>query len=188
MSGIPYNVLFLCTGNSARSIMAERLMEHWGKDRFRAFSAGSHPAGIVNPLALQLLAKVRLPTEGLRSKSWNEFAAPGAPNLDFVFTVCDDAAGEVCPVWPGKPVTAHWGVPDPAAVTGPKRMQAFREAYRLLENRIKVFASLPLEKLDQLTLAARVREIGRDRIDAQWLQRLIFSAVWRQKDLARRFW
>jgi arsenate reductase len=156
------NVLFLCTGNSARSIMAERLMEHWGKRRFRAFSAGSHPTGFVNPMAIQLLAKVHLPTENLRSKSWDEFAVAGAPVMDFVFTVCDQAAGEMCPVWPGQPITAHWGVPDPAAVTGSDsdKLQAFRAAYRLLENRIKVFASLPFAKLDRLALTRKVREIG----------------------------
>jgi arsenate reductase (thioredoxin) len=164
-----YNVLFLCTGNSARSIMAERLMERWGKDRFRAYSAGSHPTGKVNPLAIEMLAKANLPIDGLRSKTWDEFAAPGAPNLDFVFTVCDQAAGEVCPAWPGKPVTAHWGVPDPAAATGSdeQRLHAFREAFRALENRIRLFASLPIEKLDKLTLARKVREIGKDQVSAQ---------------------
>jgi arsenate reductase len=161
----PLNVLFLCTGNSARSIMAERLMEHWGKGRFRAYSAGSYPTGKVNPLAVQVLAAASLPTDALRSKSWDEFAAPGAPQLDFVFTVCDQAAGEVCPVWPGQPVTAHWGVPDPAVVTGSdeQRLHAFRESFRLLENRIKLFASLPIDKLDRLTLAHEVREIGKDQ-------------------------
>lgn len=159
-----YNVLFLCTGNSARSIMGERLMEHWGKGRFRAFSAGSHPAGVVNPLAIQLLSKAHLPTDGLRSKSWDEFALPDAPKMDFVFTVCDQAAQEMCPVWPGQPVTAHWGVPDPAAVVGSERVRAFREAYRLLENRIKLFASLPIEKLDKLTLTQQVRKIGKDEV------------------------
>ena len=156
------NVLFLCTGNSARSIMAERLMQHWGKGRFRAFSAGSHSTGVVNPTAIQLLAKVHLPTENLRSKSWDEFAVAGAPVMDFVFTVCDQAAGEMCPVWPGQPITAHWGVPDPAVVTGSDadKLQAFRAAYRLLENRIKVFASLPFAKLDRLALTRKVREIG----------------------------
>lgn len=158
-----YNVLFLCTGNSARSIMAERLMEHLGKGRFRAFSAGSHPAGIVNPLAIEMLRKASLRVEGLRSKSWDEFAAPGAQEMNFVFTVCDQAAGEVCPVWPGQPLTAHWGVADPAAVQGPEaeRVRAFREAFRILENRIKLFASLPIEKLDRLTLTRKVREIGK---------------------------
>jgi protein-tyrosine-phosphatase len=169
MNTTQYNVLFLCTGNSARSIMAERLMEHWGKGRFRAYSAGSHPTGKLNPLAIEMLAKANLPIDGLRSKAWDEFAEPGAPNLEFVFTVCDQAAGEVCPVWPGKPVTAHWGVPDPAAVTGSyeQRLRAFREAFRELENRIKLFASLPVEKLDKLTLAHKVREIGNDQVPAQ---------------------
>ena len=164
-----YNVLFLCTGNSARSIMAERLLDHWGKGRFHAHSAGSFPTGKVNPLAIQVLTHAGLPAEGLRSKSWNEFAAPGAPKLDFVFTVCDQAAGEVCPVWPGQPVTAHWGVPDPAAAAGTddERLHAFREAFRMLENRIKLFASLPIDKLDRLTLTARVREIGKDQVNAQ---------------------
>jgi arsenate reductase (thioredoxin) len=164
-----YNVLFLCTGNSARSIMAECLMEHWGKGRFQAYSAGSHPTGKVNPLAIEMLAKARLRTDGLRSKAWDEFAAPGAPNLDFVFTVCDQAAGEICPVWPGKPITAHWGIPDPAAVIGSdeQRQRAFREAFRVLENRIKLFASLPVEKLDRLTLTRKVQEIGKNPAPAQ---------------------
>ena len=135
MNERPYNVLFLCTGNSARSILAEVLMEHWGKERFKGYSAGSFPKGTVHPVALDLLEKVHLPTRGLRSKSWNEFARPGAPVMDFVFTVCDQAAGEVCPVWPGNPVTAHWGVPDPAAVqdTDAEQRKAFREAYVTLE-------------------------------------------------------
>ena len=163
MPDAPLSVLFLCTGNSARSIMAERLLDHWGKGRFRAYSAGSHPTGVVNPLAIEILKKTHLPTDGLRSKSWDEFAAPGGPRLDFVFTVCDQAAGEVCPVWPGQPVTAHWGVPDPAAVTGPERMRAFREAYRLLENRVKLFTSLPVEKLDRMALMKNAREIGEER-------------------------
>jgi protein-tyrosine-phosphatase len=162
MSERVYNVLFLCTGNSARSIMAERLVEHWGKGRFRGFSAGSHPTDAVNPLAIAQLEKVHLSTENLRSKSWDEFAQLGAPQMDFVFTVCDQAAGEICPVWPGNPVTAHWGVPDPAAVQGSKddRLRAFRDAYRSLENRIRIFASLPIEKLDRLSLSRKVRKIG----------------------------
>jgi arsenate reductase len=166
MNPKPYNVLFLCTGNSARSIMAERLMEHWGKGRFRAFSAGSHPTGTVNPLAIAVLEKAHLRTDNLRTKSWDEFAAPGAPNLDFVFTVCDQAAGEMCPVWPGQPMTAHWGVADPAAATGSdeQRLHAFRDAFRLLENRIKLFVSLPIEKLDKLTLSRKLREIGKDKV------------------------
>ena len=161
-----YNVLFLCTANTARSIMAERLMEHWGRGRFRAFSAGSFPASQVNPLAVRTLKKAHLPTDNLRSKSWNEFAAPNAPVMDFVFTVCDQAAGEVCPVWPGQPVIAHWGVPDPAAATGTdeEKLRAFRDAYRTLENRIKIFASLPIAKLDRLTLAKQVDAIGHDQM------------------------
>jgi len=145
-----YRVLFLCTGNSARSILAEVLVEHWGRGRFRGYSAGSFPKGLVQPLALDLLAKCHLRTSGLRSKSWEEFAHPGARQMDFVFTVCDQAAGEVCPVWPGNPVTAHWGVPDPAAVEGTEveRRKAFREAYLALENRIKLFTALPIDKLD----------------------------------------
>ena len=163
MNTKPYNVLFLCTGNSARSIMAERVMEHWGKGHFCAFSAGSHPTGKVNPLAIAVLEESQLRTDNLRSKSWDEFAAPGAPNLDFIFTVCDQAAGEMCPVWPGKPVTAHWGIPDPAAATGSdeQRLRAFRDAFRLLENRIKLFVCLPIKKLDKLTLARKLGEIGK---------------------------
>ena len=164
----PYNVLFLCTGNSARSILAESLMNHWGAGRFRGFSAGSHPKGAVHPMALELLRSLELPVEGMRSKSWSEFASPGAPAMDFVFTVCDQAAGEVCPLWPGQPVTAHWGVPDPAAAEGSEveRRQAFRDAFRVLEQRIKLFASLPLPKLDRLNAKRRVDEIGRLRSDA----------------------
>lgn len=159
----PFNVLFLCTGNSARSILAESLMRHWGGNRFRAFSAGSFPKGEVHPLAVELLHSLRLPTEGLRSKSWDEFAEPGAPKLDFVFTVCDQAANEPCPIWPGQPVTAHWGVPDPAAIEGSEleRHQAFRDAFKVLENRIKVFASLRMEALDRLALGREVARIGR---------------------------
>lgn len=158
-----FNVLFLCTGNSARSILAEAVLNHDGKGRFRGYSAGSFPKGEVNPLSLKLLEQLHLPIEGLRSKSWDEFASPGAPQMDFVFTVCDDAAGEVCPLWPGQPVTAHWGVPDPAAVEGSdaERMQVFREALRLLTNRIRIFTSLPIDKLDRMTLKARVDEIGK---------------------------
>jgi arsenate reductase len=158
-----YNVLFLCTGNSARSIMAEVLLEHWGKGRFKAYSAGSFPKGAVHSLALDLLEKARLPTSGLRSKSWDEFAKPGAPEMDFVFTVCDQAAKEACPVWPGNPVTAHWGVPDPAAVEGAedKKRRAFRDAYVTLENRIKLFTSLRLEALDRLAIKRNVDEIGK---------------------------
>lgn len=158
-----YTVLFLCTGNSARSILAEVLMNHWGGGRLRAYSAGSRPTGQVQPLALALLEHLGLPTAGLRSKSWEEFAVPGAPALDFVITVCDDAAGETCPVWPGQPMTAHWGVADPAAAQGSEaeRMQAFREAFRVLENRIKVFAALRPAALDRLSLQHRLDDIGR---------------------------
>ena len=157
-----YHVLFLCTGNSARSILSEALLNQHGRGRFRAFSAGSHPTGRVNPLALELLARMKIPTEGLRSKSWDEFAAPGAPALDFVFTVCDNAAGEVCPYWPGQPMTAHWGVSDPASVVGSEiaRTEAFREAFRVLERRIGLFTSLPIASLDRLSLAQKVRDIG----------------------------
>jgi arsenate reductase len=158
-----YNVLFLCTANSARSILAEALLaQRWGKGRFRAFSAGSHPRGAVNPGALDALAKAGLSTEGLRSKSWDEFAVPGAPPLDFVFTVCDNAAGEVCPVWPGRPMTAHWGIPDPAAVTGDAAAvaRAFRQAMTALDARIKLFTSLPLASIDRLSLQNRLRAIG----------------------------
>jgi len=158
-----YNVLFLCTGNSARSILAETLINQWGQGRFRGFSAGSHPKGTVHPIALQLLRKMNMPTEGLRSKSWDEFAAPGAPPLDFVFTVCDNAAGEVCPYWPGQPMTAHWGVPDPAAVEGSDtdKWLAFRDAFRMLDNRIKIFTSLPLGSFDRMRLKERLDAIGR---------------------------
>ncbi len=158
-----YNVLFLCTGNSARSIMAEVLLDHWGRGRFKGYSAGSFPRGSVHPLALDLLEKSHLPTLGLRSKSWDEFAKPSAPKMDFVFTVCDQAAGEICPVWPGNPVTAHWGVPDPAAASGTEaeRRRAFREAYLMLENRIKLFVALPLDKLDRMAIKRRVDQIGR---------------------------
>jgi arsenate reductase (thioredoxin) len=159
----PLNVLFLCTGNSARSILAEVMMNAMGAPRFKAYSAGSHPNGKVNPFALELLQKNRLPVEGLRSKSWDEFAAPGAPELDFVFTVCDSAAGEVCPLWPGQPITAHWGVEDPAAVEGSDddKRKAFFSAYNRLHNRIQLFLNLPLAKLDRVSLTHRLKEIGR---------------------------
>jgi arsenate reductase (thioredoxin) len=160
-----YNVLFLCTGNSARSVIAECLLNHWGKGRFRAFSAGSFPKGKVHPMTLDLLRKLRLPTDALRSKSWDEFARPGAPVMDFVFTVCDQAAGEVCPIWPGNPITAHWGVPDPAAAAGSEAEQrrAFSGALRALEGRIKLFISLPIEKLDRLALKREADQIGKAR-------------------------
>ena len=160
-----YNVLFLCTGNSARSIMAESLINFWGKGRFRGFSAGSKPNGKVNPLALELLDRLNMPVNDLRSKSWDEFAEPGAPRMDFVFTVCDNAAQETCPAWPGQPMTAHWGVPDPAKVEGDdvKHMQAFRQAFRELENRIKIFTSLPLGEIDSMRLQEHLDEIGQGR-------------------------
>jgi arsenate reductase len=162
-----YNVLFLCTGNSARSILAEALINHWGKGRFVGFSAGSRPTGRVNPVALELLNHMQLPTEGLRSKSWNEFAAPGAPQLDFVFTVCDSAAGEQCPFWPGQPMTAHWGVEDPAAVEGTdtEKWLVFRKVFRELENRIKIFVNLKISSLDRMSLQNRLQEIGKSRVD-----------------------
>jgi len=168
MDSRAYNVLFLCSGNSARSILAEQLVNFWGRGEFRGFSAGSHPKGKVHPIALALLNQMSLPTDGLRSKSWDEFAAPGAPGLDFVFTVCDNAAGEVCPVWPGQPMTAHWGVEDPAAVEGSEteRWLAFRQAFRELENRIKLFTSLPIRSLDRLKLQERLDAIGRSRESA----------------------
>lgn len=158
-----YNILFLCTGNSARSILAEAIMNRVGAGRFDAYSAGSFPKGAVNPHALDLLRRLDHPVEGLRSKSWDEFAVPGAPMLDFVITVCDDAAGEVCPVWPGQPVTAHWGMPDPAAVAGSQIdiALAFAETYRMLDNRIRAFANLKLSGLDRLSLQTRMREIGK---------------------------
>src|ERR1700722_2483494 len=163
MSNQTYNVLFLCTGNSARSILAESLINHWGRGRFRSFSAGSFPRGQVHPLALELLERMGLPAEGFRSKSWDEFAAPGAPPLDFIFTVCDNAAGEVCPVWPGKPMTAHWGIADPAAVEGTEsdKAFAFRKALKELETRIKLFTALPIASLDRLKLQEALRAIGR---------------------------
>jgi len=159
----PFNVLFLCTGNSARSILAEVMMNAMGAPRFKAYSAGSHPAGRVNPFAIELLQKNHLPTDGLRSKSWDEFAAAGAPALDFVFTVCDSAAGEACPLWPGQPITAHWGVEDPAAVEGSDdgKRKAFFNAYSRLRHRIQLFLSLPLIKLDRVALTQRLKEIGR---------------------------
>ena len=158
----PYNVLFLCTGNSARSILAEAILNQKGKPNFNAFSAGSHPTGKVNPSAIRLLESSGLPIAGLRSKSWDEFAKPGAPRMDFVFTVCDNAANEVCPLWPGQPVTAHWGVPDPALVTGTNELieRAFRQAFLVLERRISLFLSLPLSSLSQLAIQKEVERIG----------------------------
>ena len=171
MSARIYKALFLCTGNSARSILSEGLLQslsqELGQATFQAFSAGSFPKGEVHPLALRLLREQGLATEGLRSKSWNEFAAPDAPVMDFVFTVCDQAAGEVCPVWPGHPVTAHWGIPDPAAADGSDtdRMLAFREAFRMLERRLKLFLALPLASLDRMAIQRQVDAIGRLRPD-----------------------
>jgi len=157
------NVLFLCTGNSARSLMAETILNHKGRPNFVAYSAGSHPTGRVNPHALKQLEAARLPTADLRSKSWDEFAKPGAPQMNFVFTVCDNAAHEVCPVWPGQPITAHWGVPDPAAVTGsPEQIErAFREAFMMLERRISLFLCLPLTSLDTLAIKKEFDRIGK---------------------------
>jgi len=164
MSDQIYNVLFLCTGNSARSILAEAILTRAGQGRFRAFSAGSHPKGEVHPYALELLKTLNHDTAFARSKDWEEFAQPDAPVMDFVFTVCDNAANEACPVWPGQPMTAHWGVPDPAAVEGTEaeKRLAFADAYRMLNNRISIFVSLPLKSLDRLTLQGRLSEIGRD--------------------------
>ncbi len=158
----PFNVLFLCTGNSARSILAESLLNHIGAGRFVGYSAGSFPKGAVHPVALALLQELKLPATGLRSKSWDEFAAPGAPHLDFVFTVCDNAAGEVCPVWPGQPVTGHWGLPDPASVEGPEavRWAAFRQTLLALESRLRAFTSLPIASLDNISLHEQVRAMG----------------------------
>ena len=164
-----FNVLFLCTANSARSVLAESLMNHWGRGRFRGFSAGSFPRGEIHPMALELLRSLHLPTDGLRSKSWDEFGAPGAPEMDFIFTVCDNAAGEICPIWPGHPVTAHWGVADPAAVTGDEmqQRQAFREALRQLENRIRIFTSLRFDALDRSSLQGETQRIGNISLEAQ---------------------
>lgn len=159
----PYNVLFLCTGNSARSILAECILNRAGAGKFKAFSAGSHPKGQVNPHAIALLQRLNYKTDDLRSKAWDEFGAAGAPPLDFVFTVCDDAAGEVCPIWPGQPMTAHWGLPDPAAATGSEAeiALAFNEAYRMLNNRINVFVNLPLASIDKLSLKSSLDKIGK---------------------------
>jgi protein-tyrosine-phosphatase len=163
-----YNVLFLCTGNSARSVMAESVLNRHGLGRFKAHSAGSHPTGQVHPIALELLERYNYPTAWLRSKSWDEFATPDAPPLQFVFTVCDRAAGEVCPVWPGQPMTAHWGVDDPAAFVGPdeRKLRLFRDVYFQLERRIQIFINLPIASLDRLSLQQRLDEIGRARTEA----------------------
>jgi arsenate reductase (thioredoxin) len=159
-----YNALFLCTGNSARSIMAEAILNNRGGPAFTAYSAGSHPSGVVNPEALKQLEIARLPTSGLRSKNWEEFARPGAPKMNFVFTVCDNAAREVCPVWPGQPMTAHWGVPDPAAAAGPPEQieRAFRDAFLMLDRRISLFLSLPLASHDKLAIKNEIDRIGRE--------------------------
>jgi arsenate reductase (thioredoxin) len=161
----PYNVLFLCTGNSARSVLAEAILNRLGGAKFRAYSAGSQPKGELNPQTINLLKGLGYDTSGLSSKSWNEFAKPGAPQFDFIFTVCDDAAGEVCPVWPGKPATAHWGIADPAAVRGNEVdvARAFRDAYRYLSKRIELFVALPLRALDEISLSAKLKEIGRSK-------------------------
>jgi len=163
MADHPFNVLFLCTGNSARSVIAEAILNKTGAGRFVAHSAGSQPKGQVNPRTIELLQGLGYDTSRFRSKSWSEFARPGAPALDFVFTVCDNAAGETCPVWPGQPMTAHWGVPDPAEATGTEAEigLAFKDAYRMLDRRIAIFTALPIRSLDQLSLQARLREIGR---------------------------
>jgi arsenate reductase (thioredoxin) len=157
-----YNVLFLCTGNSARSILGEALLNHLGGGRFKAYSAGSYPKGTVHPMALAALNENGVPADGARSKSWDEFAGPAAPPMDFVFTVCDDAAGETCPIWPGKPMTAHWGIEDPAKFEGPEFRQraAFDEAYRYMKNRIEAFINLPLESIDSMVLTRKLRGIG----------------------------
>jgi protein-tyrosine-phosphatase len=162
----PLSVLFLCTGNSARSIMAECILNREGRGKFRGYSAGSHPTGKVNPFTLNLLRKTHHDVSALRSKSWDEFASPGAPNLDFVFTVCDDAANDVCPIWPGQPVTAHWGLPDPAKVTGngAEKAFAFDDCMRMLNQRIGIFVNLPLEKLSKLSLQKELDQIGRSKI------------------------
>ena len=163
MADTPFNVMFLCTGNSARSILGEAILNRLGAGRFQAFSAGSHPKGEVHPLALDLLRSLDYPVAGLRSKSWDEFAQPGAPELDFIFTVCDDAAAEICPVWPGHPMSAHWGIPDPARAEGTEseRRLAFAEAHRALSNRISAFINLPLTSLDRMSLKNKLTAIGK---------------------------
>jgi arsenate reductase len=154
------NVLFLCTGNSARSILAEAILNREGEGRFRAFSAGSFPKGQVHPMAAEVLQGLGYPTDDFRSKSWDEFASPGAPEIDFIFTVCDNAAGETCPIWPGHPMTAHWGIEDPAAVEGPGQRSAFLQAYHQLQRRISLFLALPLESIDKMSLQSKLRTIG----------------------------
>lgn len=168
MSDRVYHVLFLCTGNSARSILAEAILQQEGQGRFRAYSAGSNPAGRVHPYSLDLLKTLGHPVEDLRSKNWDEFSGADAPQLDFVFTVCDNAAGETCPVWPGQPMTAHWGISDPAAVTGSEAEQraAFTEAYRMMFNRISLFLALPLESIDRMSLQNRLKDIGKQKAEA----------------------
>ncbi len=163
MSDKPFNVLFLCTGNSARSILAEVLLNQLGRGRFRAYSAGSHPSGKVNPFSVEILKGGGLSTDGVRSKNWDEFARPGAPSMDIIITVCDSAAGEVCPIWPGKPITAHWGVADPAAVEGTdeQKRAAFREAATILRRRIELLVNLPMAKLEQLAIHSKLKEIGK---------------------------
>ncbi len=163
MSDAVYNVLFLCTGNTARSVLAEGILRKDGAERFRAFSAGSQPKGVVNPFALKTLEAFGYPADGFRSKSWEEFAAPDAPVMDFVFTVCDSAAGESCPLWPGQPMTAHWGIPDPAAVEGTdiEKQAAFTQAFSYLRNRIGAFVNLPIKSIDNMSLGAKLRDIGR---------------------------
>ena len=163
MTDRTYNALFICTGNSARSIIAEAILNDASRGRFKAFSAGSHPKGEVHPLAIEELTRLRIPTDGLRSKGWEEFAQPGAPSMDFVFTVCDQAAGELCPVWPGQPVSAHWGMPDPGAVEGSEetRLKAFRDVAVMMKRRIDLLLVMPLEKLDRLTIEKQARDIGR---------------------------
>ena len=160
MTDQSYNVLFLCTGNSARSILAEAILNREGGERFRAFSAGSYPKGEVHPAALAQLAELGIATDGYRSKSWDEFAVEGAPKLDFVFTVCDNAAGETCPIWPGQPMTAHWGIEDPAAVEGEGQALAFRTAYLAMQRRISLFLALPLESIDEMSLRRKLKDIG----------------------------
>lgn len=157
-----FNVLFLCTGNTARSVLAEGILRHDGRGRFNAFSAGSQPKGVVNPFALKTLENYGYPADGYRSKNWDEFAAPDAPHMDFIFTVCDNAAGEACPAWPGKPVSAHWGIEDPAAVEGSDidKQRAFNQAFRFMRNRIQAFIALPIKSLDALSLQSRLKEIG----------------------------